>query len=125
MALLLRNVSFRFDTAEAFLFRELSIDFHGGWTGILGANGSGKTTLLRLAAGELSPCEGQVLRRGRVLLCEQRTEEMPQRFAAFLGSGDPEVFRLRGMLGIEDAWGERWHSLSFGERKRVQVALAL
>jgi macrolide transport system ATP-binding/permease protein len=125
MALLLRKVSFRFDTAEAFLFRELSIDFHGGWTGILGANGSGKTTLLRLAAGELSPCEGQVLRRGRVLLCEQRTEEMPQRFAAFLGSGDPEVFRLRGMLGIEDAWGERWHSLSFGERKRVQVALAL
>ncbi len=39
----------------------------GEWLMILGANGAGKTTLLHTLSGEITPCQGRVTWKGRVL----------------------------------------------------------
>jgi ATPase subunit of ABC transporter with duplicated ATPase domains len=38
-------------------------------------------------------------------------------------SGD--AFEIKGRLGIEDDWIQRWTTLSHGERKRAQIAVAM
>ena len=36
-----------------------------------------------------------------------------------------QALELRGRLGLEEDWIGRWDSLSHGERKRAQIAVAL
>ena len=38
---------------------------------------------------------------------------------------DGEAWEIRGRLGFDEAWPGRWDSLSHGERKRAQIAVAL
>ena len=38
---------------------------------------------------------------------------------------DGQAWELRGRLGLEEDWIGRWDSLSHGERKRAQIAVAL
>jgi macrolide transport system ATP-binding/permease protein len=103
----------------------LEAAFPTGWTGIVGANGTGKTTLLKLAAGILKPTHGAIRRPGSVRLCEQRTDEPPRDFADLLGAHDGSAAELRGRLALQDEWSSRWSTLSHGERKRAQIAVAL
>ena len=37
----------------------------------------------------------------------------------------PRAHRLRGVLGVDASWQERWQTLSHGERKRCQMGAAL
>jgi len=121
-----REVTFGYDGAPEPLFVRLNAHFPAGWTGVVGANGAGKTTLLRLAAGELAPVQGQVQRApGLVVSCPQRTDDPPPDLADLLAAVDAEACRLRGILGIGGDWPARWPTLSHGERKRAQIALAL
>lgn len=119
------NLSFRYPAGIHPLFEHLTLHVPRGWTGIVGANGAGKTTLLRLAAGELSPTEGTVVCPGRALYCAQRTDDPPAGFDAFLTSLEPEARVLRGRLAVAGDWPARWQTLSHGERKRAQIAVAL
>ncbi|HUX08983.1 MAG TPA: ATP-binding cassette domain-containing protein [Acidobacteriota bacterium] len=121
----LRNVTFAYDSQEKPLFRNLSFHFPLGWTGIIGANGSGKTTLLRLVSGDLQPQEGEIVRTAQAIYCEQRTDDPPVDFEKFLFAGDTISARLIGELAISNGWPERWPTLSHGERKRAQLAVAL
>ena len=123
--LALRSVSFSYPLSPAPLFSGLDAAFPRGWTGIVGANGTGKSTLLRLAAAELSPSHGSVERPGPALYCPQRTDEAPQGLDDFLAAEDGEARRLKGQLLIAEDWAERWDTLSHGERKRCQIAVAL
>lgn len=107
------------------LFRGISLHFDAGWTGLVGANGSGKTTLLRLAAGDLEPDSGQILRKGAVAFCHQRTDFRPDGWMRLQETTDAVGARLMGILGIRPDWWERWDTLSHGERKRAQIAVAL
>ncbi len=125
MPLILHHVSFRHAAAQAPLFSELTLHFPQGWTGIVGANGTGKTTLLRLAGGDLRPDRGSVQASGRVVYCAQRTDTPPQRLNAFLRAEDKTSGRLRTLLRVADHAEERWADLSHGERKRIQIAVAL
>ncbi len=120
-----RDVGFRFESAPDPLFAELSVHLPAGFTGIVGANGAGKTTLLRLATGELVPGQGTVQSPPHAVYCAQRTDEAPEGLAALLTATDSEAHWLRGRLAIEPGFGERWGSLSHGERKRAQIASAL
>jgi ATPase subunit of ABC transporter with duplicated ATPase domains len=42
-----------------------------------------------------------------------------------IAAADPAAGELRSRLGIREDWGGRWESLSHGERKRAQIAVAL
>ncbi|MHC5174022.1 MAG: ATP-binding cassette domain-containing protein [Planctomycetota bacterium] len=107
------------------MFDGVSVRLGAGWTGIIGPNGSGKTTLLRLACGELDPQGGGIHLPSEIVYCQQRTDEVPAEFVDFLESKDPIACSLRGRLNVQTEWAVRWQTLSHGERKRVQIAIAM
>jgi len=123
--ILFHQVAFAYETSPAPLFENLDLHLPLGWTGIAGANGAGKTTLLRLAIGELAPRQGRIQVPASALYCAQRTDEAPPLLESFLTAAESAACLLRGRLGVEEDWLERWDSLSHGERKRAQLGVAL
>lgn len=121
--LVFQAVDFAHPGMTAPLFSELTVQFPAGWTGIVGPNGAGKTSLLRVAVGELAPQAGAVHRQGLALYVAQRTDEPPECFEDFVWAPDAGVLKAR--LRVDDDWPERWATLSHGERKRAQIAVAL
>ena len=120
-----KNVTFRYPSSGSALFTGLTLNLPAGWTGIVGASGTGKTTILRLATGFLTPQGGAVDAPGEGIYCQQRTGDCPSGLQAFLDASDGIACRLKGRLGIAADWGGRWETLSHGERKRVQIAVAI
>lgn len=118
------NVTFTHPGGIEPVLEGLTFALPAGWTGIVGANGAGKTTCLQLATGLLAPDVGLVTGADG-LLCVQRTDEPPEGLEAFLAGEDADAWTWRLRLGIDPAWGRRWSSLSHGERKRLQLAVAL
>ena len=119
------TVSYAWPGMVAPLLEGLSVQFDRGWTGIVGANGCGKTTLLRLASGEIAPADGTVARPASCLYVVQRTDDPPEGMGAFFASDDASAWQVRADLDIGDDWDARWDTLSHGERKRLQIAIAL
>jgi ATPase subunit of ABC transporter with duplicated ATPase domains len=119
----LQAVEFAHPGMTAPLFTDLTVQFPSGWTGIVGPNGAGKTTLLKVAMGELTPQGGTVQRQGLALYVAQRTDEPPEFFEDFIWA--PDAGLLKARLRVGDDWPERWATLSHGERKRAQIAVAL
>ena len=119
------NVTFGFDATPEPLFTNVTLTFPTGWTGIAGANGCGKSTLLHLASGLIAPTTGRVLRPGTAVYCAQRTDTPPDRFDDFLDATDHEAGVLQRGLDVDPDWLSRWSTLSHGERKRAQIAVAL
>jgi ATPase subunit of ABC transporter with duplicated ATPase domains len=124
-SILFQDVWFAYDTAASQILAGFSVHFPHGWTGIAGANGSGKSTVLKLAAGELTPQRGQINSPGHTVYCPQRTDDPPGNFNNFINQPDKEAYKIKGRLGIQDDWPDRWATLSHGERKRAQIAAAL
>ncbi|MGD8523323.1 MAG: ATP-binding cassette domain-containing protein [Desulfobacterales bacterium] len=120
-----QDVSFTYDRATQPLIRDLSAHFMRGWTGIVGANGVGKTTILKLATGGLEPQQGRVIIPEFAIYCQQRTDDAPAQLHDLIHTMNGEAFRIKGRLGVEDDWIERWATLSHGERKRAQIAVAM
>jgi macrolide transport system ATP-binding/permease protein len=118
-----QSVEFAHPGMTAPLFSELTVQFPTGWTGIVGPNGAGKTTLLKVATGELAAQSGIVHRQGMALYVAQRTDEPPDGLEDFIWAPDATVLKAR--LRVGDDWPERWSTLSHGERKRAQIAVAL
>jgi ATPase subunit of ABC transporter with duplicated ATPase domains len=121
----LQGVSFAYEDAGRPLLQGITCRFAAGWTGVVGPNGSGKTTLLKLATGLLEPVSGRIIRAGKAVYCEQRTDDAPPMFADLVRAADRAACEIRGRLRIETEWLERWQVLSHGERKRCQVGVAL
>jgi len=122
------NVTFSYSTSQSPIINNLSVTFQNGWTGIIGANGIGKTTLAKLACSILFPDKGTILKTKHdlySLYCEQETEILPHYSHDFFNSSDNYSGRLRSILQIKEDWIHRWESLSYGERKKMQIAIAL
>ena len=120
------DVSFAYPGMSAPLLAGVRAFFpEGGWTGIVGANGAGKTTLLRLAAGALAPTRGVVRQIGSAYYAVQRTDAPPEGWDDFMDAWDAAALDVRRRLGVAEDWAARWETLSHGERKRAQIALAL
>lgn len=124
----IHQLYFSYPSASYPLFDNLSLSFQAGWTAVTGANGSGKTTLLRIIAGELPPGSGSISFSGRTAYCPQEITGMPAEVNDFFNdmyAGDADAGRLFGILEMDWDWTYRWDSLSFGERKKAQIASAL
>ncbi len=100
---------------------------------ICGPNGAGKTTLLRLAAGDLEPNEGRVLRGARSVMLDQRTailadeETLTQNFRRLNPDGaDHQAHAaLARFLFCNRTALKTAASLSGGERLRAALACVL
>jgi ATPase subunit of ABC transporter with duplicated ATPase domains len=124
MALSFNSVYFSYPSSIDPVLQGISAEFHSGWTGITGDNGAGKSTFLMLAAGLLEPQSGKIGGSGGVY-CPQRTDELPDAWEDFFYADDGESGRIMSRLGIDVGWPYRWDSLSQGERKRLQLGVAL
>lgn len=122
------NVTFSYGISQKPVIENLTVTLQKGWTGIVGANGIGKTTFAKLACGLLSPDKGSVIYTNKSAAgryCEQETFSPPEEIKAFFLDDDNYPGKLRSILEIENDWAERWNTLSFGEKKKLQVAAAL
>jgi len=119
------QVTFAYPSAAEPLFSDLSLHLPCGWSGVVGANGAGKTTLMRLAVGELSPDAGVVETPRRAVYCPQRTDDAPVHLRDLVADREKSAWDIREKLGVEADWYGRWDTLSHGERKRAQIAVAL
>lgn len=124
-SLVFRNITFSYPGSPIDLFTSVNLGVSEGWVGVIGANGAGKTTLLQLACGLLAPQSGHIHRPKRIVYCPQRTDDPMPELATLLESVDGDAYRIRGLLGIEDDYLDRWETLSHGERKRAQIATCL
>jgi len=124
-SLQLNNIYFKYPSSSEHIFKDLSLELFSGWNALVGANGTGKTTLLKLITKELKPQSGSVTNKLLSAYAPQSTEFLPQNAEAFFSSYESRSFQLKNLLEIEDTWLYRWESLSHGERKRVQIAVAL
>lgn len=125
MLLHISHISYGYPDAIDSLFEDVDVSFAQGWTGIVGPNGSGKSTLARIAARHIDPDEGFVSPKLLSAYCEQETEHPPEKLAEFASDYNKSAVRLRALLAIEDEWMWRFSTLSHGERKRIQIAVAL
>lgn len=125
MLLVLDQVSFSYDVSPVDALRPVTASLPPGWTGVVGANGIGKTTLLRLVSGELIPLTGSISRPGDAVYCAQPTDAPPVLLDEFALDWGAEAGRLRSVLHIGEDWPYRFGTLSHGERKRLQLAVAL
>ncbi|MFW5689410.1 MAG: ATP-binding cassette domain-containing protein [Spirochaetota bacterium] len=121
----LSSVSYTYSGLAAPLIQDLDLVATPGWTGIVGPNGAGKSTLLALATGRLAPDTGVVSIPGAAVVCEQRTDDPPDLLAELVCVPDADAGRLVSLLGLGADWPWRWETLSHGERKRAQIAVAL
>lgn len=121
----LQSVHFNYENLKTEIISGLSLGFHPGWSSLCGVNGSGKSTLLKLIAGELKPTLGKIEIQGTLVSVPQSTEVAPNELEEFFWDYSKEAIRARKDLGIQDDWASRWDSLSIGERKRLQIAIAL
>ena len=119
------HVSFTYAGLVDRLLDDVSFAVPSGWTGVVGANGAGKTTLLKLAAGQLVPSRGTIAAPEPAVFCEQRTDDAPRELFELLCFPDADAGRIASLLSLDGDWQYRWHTLSHGERKRAQIAVAL
>lgn len=124
-SLVFHNITFSYPGSPVELLKSVYFGVSEGWIGVIGSNGAGKTTLLQLACGSLLPQVGQIHRPSSVVYCPQRTDDPMPELANLLAAMDGESYRIRGSLGVEDDYLDRWQTLSHGERKRAQLATCL
>jgi macrolide transport system ATP-binding/permease protein len=121
----LNDITFVYESATDVLFHDISFHAASGWSGVIGANGTGKTTLLKLATGLLGPIEGQINVLPNSIYCPQRTDDIPDQIGDLIVANTKSAHLIKGQLNINDDWIDRWNTLSHGERKRAQIAVAL
>jgi ABC-2 type transport system ATP-binding protein len=138
------KLGFRFDTH--FVFGDFCATLGPGITWLRGSNGKGKTTLLRLMAGALAPHTGRITFDGTdcaaaplqyrlaSFFCGGDVPELPwltvQEFLdihidLYPGAQPAQVNAQLAAFGIGDVLAQRLSTLSLGQHKKVQLALAL
>ena len=125
MFLTFKDISFSYDTSAKPLFENISLALSRGWTGVIGENGCGKSTFLQLSVQILKPCSGSLSSSTSSIYCQQRTDFPPEELSDFSYALDSHACKLKGALSIHEDWFSRWETLSHGERKRMQIAVAL
>ena len=121
----IRKLSYKYSSAPEPIFNDINLDFDIGWSAVTGINGSGKSTLLKLISKELKSEKGMITGNNLVVYCAQNTEFPPLELEEFMMTYTKEAYKLRDLLKVKDEWLGTWDVLSHGERKRLQLAVAL
>ena len=136
----------QFQFATKTVFNHLSMTLSPGITWLTGRNGSGKTTLLKLMAGGLQPAAGTI----RIAGIDLHAEPLRYRSDCFYSGGDTpdmpwltvrefldlhmalyrkaDLQRLNDhlvALKVNDTLDQALPTLSLGQHKKVQLAVAL
>ncbi|MGI6217589.1 MAG: ATP-binding cassette domain-containing protein [Coriobacteriales bacterium] len=125
MQIALSNVSYSYPESTHSIIDNVTVTFPKGWNALLGDNGCGKTTLAKIAIGEIQPDSGSVSSNLYAAYCPQETDEAPEALLDFAGDYSKEAVELRAKLRLEDDMPWRYDQLSTGEKKKLQVAVAL
>ena len=125
MQLALSRATYTHPAAQDPILNNVTIAFPQGWTGLLGDNGCGKSTLAHLACGLIAPDSGTVSNGLFAVYCPQEADEAPAALTDFALDFGREARSLRERLNLADDMPWRWDELSFGERKKLQIACAL
>jgi len=123
--LIIKNLHYKYKNSSLAIFENLNLDFQEGWSCVVGSNGSGKSTLLKLISKEIKYENGTIKGNDLTYYCPQNTEYQPKNLEDFMLTFNSKSFKIREMLDIKDYWLYQWNNLSHGERKRLQLALAL
>jgi len=124
-SLKIRNLSYKYLSAVEPIFNAINLEFENGWSAVTGINGSGKSTLLKLISKELRSEKWMISGNELVVYCAQNTEFPPKELEEFMMTYTREAYKLRDLLRVKDEWLDSWDILSHGERKRLQLAVAL
>ena len=124
-SLKIRNLSYKYLSAVEPIFNAINLEFENGWSAVTGINGSGKSTLLKLISKELRSEKWMISGNELVVYCAQNTEFPPKELEEFMMTYTREAYKLRDLLRVKDEWLGSWDILSHGERKRLQLAVAL
>lgn len=138
------NLSFSYPRRRTRVFENTSLTLtQGSVTGLLGKNGTGKTTLLKLITGLLTPAQGDATIDGACaadrepvmlsklfLLPEEFSlpRVTPLEYAALYGKFYPNfsACEFEELLSeLEVSGHEKFHNISFGQRKKGYIAFAL
>ncbi|WP_418831172.1 ATP-binding cassette domain-containing protein [Paraeggerthella sp.] len=125
MVLTLHDIGYAYPGSPAPAIEHVSATFAEGWCGVIGDNGCGKSTLARIACGLIQPDIGSVFPQRTATYCPQDAVTSPDLLYDFACDFSRHAIALRENLGIEDDMPWRFDELSFGERKKIQVAVAL
>lgn len=138
------GLGFHFDRRT--VFADFSMTLGPGITWLRGVNGTGKTTLLKLLAGALAPASGTIRLDGldsegdalayrlRSFYCGADTPELPwltvQEFLdlhmALYPAAQMQLLNAQlEAFGIMDTLPQAVTTLSLGQHKKLQLALAL
>jgi len=123
--LTIKNLHFKYKNSAIPIFENLNLEFVKGWSCIVGSNGSGKSTLLKLISKEIKSENGVIKGNHLTHYCTQGTEYPVKNLEDFMLTFSSKSFKIRDMLNIKDSWTYQWDNLSHGERKRLQLAVAL
>ncbi|TGM62715.1 ABC transporter ATP-binding protein [Leptospira meyeri] len=121
----IHNLNFLYESQSEFLFQDLNLHFGPGWTGIVGKNGSGKSTLAKLIMGELHPYSGSIQGNESVRYVSQDTYIAKEGLEDFLYDDSKESGRYKNFLKIKIESPDEYECLSFGEKRRILLAMAL
>lgn len=125
MQLMLSGVTYAYPSAAEPIINNLTITFPCGWTALLGDNGCGKTTLARIACGQLKPDAGSVTGGLVCAYVPQDADIPPASLSDFALDYGRDARTLRSTFHLADDMPWRFDELSFGERKKLQIAVAL
>ena len=123
--LTIKNLHFKYKNSAIHIFENINLKFEEGWSCIIGSNGSGKSTLLKLISKDIKSESGTINGNDLSYYCAQSTQYPPKNLEDFLLTLNSKSFKIRNMLNIKDSWLYQWNKLSHGERKRLQIAVAL
>jgi ATPase subunit of ABC transporter with duplicated ATPase domains len=119
----LTNIKYIYPNSNQEVLNNLNLEFTNGYYAIVGANGSGKSTILKLINKSIKPQSGTIVGNDLVYYCKQSSDESIEDFEEFIY--DYTTYKIRDSLQIKDEWLYRYDTLSYGEKKRIQLAIAL